>query len=315
MQIWNRFTVFSKRIFSHRLYVITLAVIPLLTLVYCLLPQKSRSADIKVALFAVEREKYTDALFSDLTNGNSLYDFYIVSDEDTLLHDVKSGYAECGYKIPADFFKDYINAASENAQVTQYVIPSTTLGATINETVFSSIFKLCANDILLLGTELHDYDAELTERLDGYMNSDDIFRIEDSIQGEFSFDTLIYNVKLPVYEICVVLILFACLLGLLLYQQDSENNMYVSLDALSGISVKCISVLTGMLPMLIVGLICLGLLQSGITQLIHFALYGAACYIGTIILSLVIKKSTLLLKVLPLIMLAAIITSFLSTLL
>lgn len=315
MQVWNRFTVFSKRIFSHKLYVVMLTVVPVLTLIYCLLPQQSRSAGIRVALLSEESGEYADALLSNLTGDNSLYDFYIVYDEDVLLRDVKSGYAECGYKIPAGFFKNYINGNSESTQIIQYTIPSTTLGATVSETVFSSIFKLCAGDILLLGAELHDYDAELAARLEGYMDSDDIFRIEDSINGEFSFDTLVYHVTLPIYEICLALILFSCLLGLLLYQQDSENNMYVSLDTLSKAGVKCISVLTGMLPVLLAGIICTCITQPGITQSVHLILYGAVCYTGTLILSLVIKKSTLLLKVLPLIMLAAITASFLSTLL
>lgn len=315
MQIWNQFIVFLKRIFSHRLYIVMLAISPVLTLIYCLLPQQSRSADIKAALYAEVHNAYTDTLFSELINGSSLYDFYIAADEDTLLRDVKSGYAECGYIIPADFFENYINGSSEYAQITQYVIPSATLSATINETVFSCIFELCANDILLLGAELHDYDAELTERLNGYMNSDTIFRIEDSVQGEFSFDTLIYNVKLPVYDLCTVFILFACLLGLLLYQQDSEKNMYVSMSALSRAGVKCICILTDVLPMLLVGLICITIMQCGITQMLHLTLYAMICYVGTLCLGLIIKKSTLLLKVLPLIMLTAIIISFLSTLL
>lgn len=315
MQIWNQFTVFLKRIFSHRLYIVMLAISPALTLIYCLLPQQNRSADIRAALYTEVHDAYTDALFSELTDGNSLYDFYITSDEDALLRDVKSGYAECGYIIPAGFFENYINGSSEHAQITQYVTPSATLGATINETIFSCIFELCANDILLLGAELHDYDAELTERLNGYMNSDTIFRIEDSVQGEFSFDTLIYNVKLPVYELCVIFILFACLLGLLLYQQDSEKNMYVSLNTPSKAAVKCICILADVLPMLLVGLICIIIMQSGVTQLLHLTLYAAICYIGTLCLGLIIKKSTLLLKVLPLIMLAAIMISFLSTLL
>lgn len=315
MQFINRFVVFSKRILAHKIYLAMLALIIALTAVYALLPQASRSADIKVALYSAENAEHTEALLAGLDDLHSLYTFYTVDTMDSLLRDVKSGYAECGYMIPADFFEDYIGGYTETNQIIQYTTPSTTLGATINETLFSCIFKLCAGDILTLGVNIHDYDTELTERLMGYLDSDEIFRMKDSTSGVFSFDTLVYKVKLPVYEMCTVFLLFAALLGLLLYQQDTERNIYIGLSSTARIEIRCISILTAMLPILMVSLLSAFIMHLSLSQILHLILCGILFYIGVLLLGLIIRKSTHLTKVLPLIVLISIISSFISTLL
>ncbi len=315
MQFINRFYVFTKRILAHKIYLAMLALIIVLTAVYTLLPQTSRSADIKVALYSEESAEHTKALLAGLEELHSLYAFYTVDTMDTLLHDVKSGYAECGYMIPAGFFENYIDGYAETVQITQYTTPSTTLGATINETLFSCIFKLCAGDILTLGVNIHDYDTELTERLANYLNGDEIFRMQDTTSGTFSFDTLVYKIKLPVYEMCFVFLLFAALLGLLLYQQDKERNIYIGLSSITRIEIRCISILTAMLPILMVSLLSAFIMHLSLTQIMHLILCGILFFTGVLLLGLIIRKSTHLTKVLPLIVLISIISSFISTLL
>lgn len=314
MKLTNIITVYTKRILVHRIYILMLAVLPILTAIYTLLPAKSQSADIHVALYSEETPDNTDALLDSLDSIHSLYDFYLVSNQEELQKAVKSGYAECGYMIPALFFDDYIAGHTESNPIIQYTTPSTALGATINETIFSCIFKLCSGDILLIGVDDHALDNDLLERLDYYSDSDDIFRIEDTVSGEFSFSNITYQVKLPVYELCLVFILFSGLLGLLLYQQDVEKNMYVSLNHTSRLKLRCISVGTAMIPVLAMSLLCACIMNISRYRILHLAIYSLCFYIGTLLLSMLIRKSTLLVKILPLIMLAATIACFLSTL-
>lgn len=315
MQFINRFIVFSKRILTHKLYVAMLVLIIVLTAVYTFLPQTSRSADIKVALYSEESSELTEELLAGLEDIHSLYTFYTVDDIDALLRDVKSGYAECGYMIPAGFFRDYINGHQETNQIIQYTTPATSLGATINETLFSCIFKLCAGDILILGVNIDDYDAELTEGLSNYLNGDKIFRMESTTSGAFSYDTFVYKINLPVYEMCLVFLLFAGMLGLLLYQQDSERSIYIALSSSDRIGIRCISIFTAMFPILIISLLSSFIMGLSISQILHLILYSILFYVGVLLLGIIIRKSTQLTKVLPLIVLISIIYVFISTLL
>lgn len=315
MQFINRFIVFSKRILTHKLYVAMLVLIIVLTAVYTFLPQTSRSADIKVALYSEESSELTEELLAGLEDIHSLYTFYTVDDIDALLRDVKSGYAECGYMIPVGFFRDYINGHQETNQIIQYTTPATSLGATINETLFSCIFKLCAGDILILGVNIDDYDAELTEGLSNYLNGDKIFRMESTTSGAFSYDTFVYKINLPVYEMCLVFLLFAGMLGLLLYQQDSERSIYIALSSSDRIGIRCISIFTAMFPILIISLLSSFIMGLSISQILHLILYSILFYVGVLLLGIIIRKSTQLTKVLPLIVLISIIYVFISTLL
>lgn len=315
MQFINRFIVFSKRILTHKLYVAMLVLIIVLTAVYTFLPQTSRSADIKVVLYSEENSELTEELLASLEDIHSLYTFYTVDDIDALLRDVKSGYAECGYMIPSGFFNDYINGHQETNQIIQYTTPATSLGATINETLFSCIFKLCAGDILTLGVNIDDYDTELTERLSNYLNGDEIFRMESTTSGAFSFDMFVYKINLPVYEMCLVFLLFAGMLGLLLYQQDSECSIYVALSSSDRMGIRCISIFTAMFPILIISLLSSFIIGLPISQILHLMLYSILFYVGVLLLGIIIRKSTQLTKVLPLIILISIIYVFISTLL
>lgn len=313
MTLLNRFIVFSKRIFTKKIYLLMLAFIIVTAGVYKLLPEKNKSADIKVVIYSKDTSEYTDILYDKLTNSNSLYNFYFTDSEENAVSDVKSGKAECGYVIPENFFNGYINGNTEN-RIVQHVIPSTTLAATINETIFSCIFEICANDILALGADVHEYDEELSDRLNNYMNSDVIFRISDITDGEFTFENIIYHINIPVYELILTLVIFSGLLGLLIYIQDSERGIYLSLRKSELTQIKSLSILTAILPILFTGLVS-SLITEGISaKLINICIFSLFTFITVFLLGFIIKKSTLLTKVLPLIMLISVILIFVTNL-
>lgn len=312
MTFLNRFTVFSKRILTRKIYLLMLAFIIAITAVYKLLPEKSSSADIRVALYNMDKSGYADKLFDKLENSNSLYKFYVTDSETDVINDVKSGKAECGYVIPQGFFTSYINGNAGDREIIQYVIPSTTLASTINETVFSSIFSLCADEILILGANIPEYNNELSERIHEYMNSDEIFRISDITSGEFVYENMIYHINIPVYEIILLLTLFSGLLGLLIYMQDSERGIYVALNKWQLAEIKSISILTAILPIILTGFVASILTYGFSSKLPYLCGFGITVYVVAFLLDFIIKKSTRLTKVLPLTMLFASIIIFIA---
>lgn len=310
----NRFIVFSKRILSRKIYLCMLTAIIAITAVYKLLPAKSSSADIKVALCSMDNSEYTSELFNMLADENSVYTFYVAEDEDAVIRDVKSGYAECGYVIPENFFADYITGTAHDNQIHMYVIPSTTLGSTICESIFSCIFELCAEEILVYGVDIPEYNEELTDRIQSYMNSEDIFRISDTTSGELLYDSMVYHITPPVFEISLILIIFSGLLGLLIYIQDAERGIYISQSSRETAAIRGLSIITAILPMLAVS-IAAAIITTGISvQTVHIIIAGIITFAVSMILGLIIRKSTLLIKVLPIIMLFCIMAIFISVL-
>lgn len=314
MKFYNRLICFTKRILTQKLYIVMLISILLLTAVYICLPSAKRSTDIKVSIYSEESKANTDLLINMLRDKNSLYNFYLTSDIDNMIHDVKTGDSECGYYIPTDFFKNYTDGCYDT-YITQYVTPSTTLGSAINETLFCTIYTICAADLLINSVDMPEYNEELTNRLNFYIESDNIFRIQHTATGEVSYKDYVYRINLPVYEICLIFILFSSMLGLLIYQQDSEQNMYTALSHREQLSICFISIISAVIPMLFTGIIAVLIINSDIFRIISMIIFSMLYIILTLLLNFIIRKSTILTKVLPLIMLISLIIIFISTLL
>ncbi|MBE5952668.1 MAG: ABC transporter permease [Lachnospiraceae bacterium] len=313
MKTANRFIALTKRILCRKMYISILLTMVLLTGIYKLLPAKSQSADIKVAMFSEDSTGYYDSLVSYLGDINSIYTFYTVDTEEQLLKDVKSGYAECGYLIPDGFFQAYVAGTAWDNPVSLYVTPASTFHAVINETFFSAMVSVCAEDILLYAVDNPTWNQELKDGLDFYRNSPEVFTIADTTSGEFTFENMMYHIDLPMVEIVSVLLLFSGLLGLLLFLHDSEKNIYVALPNSEILQVRTLSILTSIIPVAIIGIICL-YVTFGFGLYVIFSLVAAVIsFVIAMLLGIIIRKSTLLEKVLPLIMLTALIAVFLKT--
>lgn len=312
MQTLNRFVIFTKRIFTKKIYVLMLAALILMTLVYVSLPTKNQTADIKVALYCQDTSGYYEHVLSTLYEKNSLYTFYEADSEKDLIYEVKSQKAECGFYIPEGFFDAYI-LGQKDTQMIQYVIPSSALATAISETLYSNIFQVCSPKILESAVNTPEYNQELTEGMDYYMNSDEIFTVSDVSNGKLDTKTYQYKINLPVFELSIILILASGLMGLLVYYEDLEKGIYTPLGNRAKFGIKTISVITAILPILIVGTIS-SMIATGKTSLILlFVAYALAIFLITILISLVIKKSRHLTTLIPIILLLTVICSFASS--
>lgn len=313
MKSVNRFIALTKRILSKKIYILILVLLVVLTGVYNMLPAKSQSADIKVALYCKDEGDYFNELTACLDQLNSIYTFYIVDSEEKLLEDVKSGYAECGYLIPNGFFKDYVSGVAWDNPMQLYVTPSSTFHAVINETMFSSILNVCAEDTLLYAVKTPRWNRELATGLEYYRNSQDVFTISDTTSGEFTFESMIYHINLPVVETVSVILIFSGLLGLLLFLHDKERKMYVSLNHKELRKIKLLTITTSMIPVTVISCLSLAISYGAGMYVIFGILLSVSSSLLAIFLGLFIRKSTLLEKVLPLIMLTALIAVFIKT--
>lgn len=313
MKTANRFIALTKRIMYKKMYIAILLIMVLLTGIYQLLPVKSQSADIKVAMYSEDSSGYYESLVSYLGDINSIYTFYSVDSHEQLIKDVKSGYAECGYLIPDGFFQAYVTGTAWDNPISLYITPASTFHAVINETFFSAMVSICAEDILLYAVDNPTWNKELKEGLEFYRNSPEVFTIADTTTGEFTFENMMYHIDLPMAEIVSVLLLFSGLLGLLLFLHDTEKKIYVALSSKELFQVRTLSILTSIIPVAAMGTLCL-YVTFGFGMYVVFGLAAAIIsFVIAMLMGFIIRKSTLLEKVLPLIMLTALIAVFLKT--
>lgn len=314
MKLINRFIALQKRILSKKMYLSLLLIIVVITAIYQFLPDKNTSADIRVAMYSEDTTGYYQELVEYLENSNSIYTFYNVASVEELTNHVASGHAECGYVIPDGFFKSYVEGSAWENPMELYITPASTFYNVINETMFSSILSVCAQDLLIYSVNTPSFNRELAQGLEYYRNSQDVFTIADTTSGEFSYENMVYHIQLPIMEIISLLLLFSALLGLLLHLHDKERKLYVALVDKEVFKVKAISIFTALLPVTLVGMLSLVISYGNILYLLFALIASIICYVATILLSLIIKRSSQLEKLLPLIMLASLISVFIKTL-
>ena len=309
----NRFIVCSKRLLHSALYLSMLALIILLTVIYKNLPTSSKEADIRIALYFEDDSDAADRLAEALLNDNSVYKFHIADDKDSMIDELKAGRLECAYVIPDGFFTSYATGDYNNP-ILQYYIPASTLLASINEVMFSHILEITGADVLAGLYPEGDRDA-IVNGFSDYVQGENVFRLSDVTSGSFDYQSEPHRISLPVFEVTVVLAILAALLSQLIYMEDSERGIYIALSAKERISIRLLLAASSLLPLLAIGGICF-LVTYGVTKklltLLLTVIIAAFC---SILLSALMKKSTLYLRVLPLIVLFSIVITFVVTIL
>lgn len=304
----NRMIVAFKRILKRKLYIGLLAALIIMTIVYQLLPAKSQSTEILVAVYMEEQDSYTASLKDELEQSSSLYQFYYTDSPSELINDVQSGKAECGFVVPENFFDAYISG-SGLVKVALYETPAGTLSAAISETFFHYIFKTASPQILVDTINDSALDTELRQKMQDYMNSETIFRMSSTTNGAYDYKENTYRMALPIREFTCLLVIFSCLFGLMMFLQDSERGIYTALSANRIRSIRYTTLFASILPVYVIGIIC-NLIAYGTTTLLFISLISIGAFVFSSILSLFIKKSQTLAKILPILLLFAILYFF-----
>ena len=182
-----------------------LGVLLILTGIYALLPAKSQSTEIRVAVYLEDTSAYTTQFKEELDASASLYQFYYVDASTDVIRDVQAGDAECGFVLPDGFFSGYI-AGSGEPKVSLYETSASTLSSAICETFFHYIFKVASPQILVDTIDDAALSEELKSRMQAYMNSDTIFRMSSVTDGAYDYKENTYRIQLPIYE-CSCLLL------------------------------------------------------------------------------------------------------------
>lgn len=300
----NRLIVAWKRILHRKLYWCMLGILLLLTSVYALLPAKSQSTEIRVAIYLEDSSDYTTHFKEELDASASLYQFYYVDTSTDVIRDVQAGNAECGFVVPDGFFSGYITGSGD-PKVSLYETSASTLSPAISETIFHYIFKVASPQILVDAIGDTTLSDELKNRMQAYMESDTIFRMSSVTDGAYDYKENTYRIQLPIYECTCLLVLFASLFSLMLFLQDQERGIYIALSGRRRYGILCTGLLAGILPLYLAGLLCNGI-TYGTARLLQVTLVSLLAFLVSLMLSVFIKKSRTLAGFIPILLLIAI---------
>lgn len=306
MQFLNRLYAFTKRILYSRLYIIMIVSIIALTVIYTILPDKVKETDIKVGIYFEEYDERSKELMNSITTSNTIYSFYLAESPEQLRQNVESGKDECGFYIPEGFFEDYVQGIADDNIILQYTSSHTTMANSIGETLFCHIFKFYSTDILIFSYDTPEQDNELRELMERYISSDELFRIEERSSDSYYSEDITQPLQIPVLEVSVLLIIFAGLLGLLVYVKDEEKGYYIALRASNRLSLKLGCILGAILPVFLVSILCCAIAYGDVSMLLQIVISALAVCIFDFIPGFAFKKSSSLIKLLPIIMLALI---------
>ncbi len=300
----NRLIVAWKRILHRKLYWCMLGVLLILTGIYALLPAKSQSTEIRVAVYLEDASAYTTQFKEELNASASLYQFYYVDTSNEVIRDVQAGDAECGFVLPDGFFSGYIDGSGE-PKVSLYETSASTLSSAISETFFHYIFKAASPQILVDTIDDAALSEELKSRMQAYMDSDTIFHMSSVTDGAYDYKENTYRIQLPIYECTCLLVLFASLFSLMLFLQDQERGIYIALSGRRRYGILCTGLSAGILPIYGIGMVC-NIITYGTATLLQVTLITVLSYLLSLVLSVFIRKSRTLARWIPVFLLIAI---------
>ena len=308
----NRFYVCTKRILTQKLYIFMLLLLLCGTLTYHLLPAQNKEALIRVGICYEEDTPLSGQLTEALLTDSPLYRFHTVDTEEELIRQVKSGYAECGYYFPADFFDAYI-AGDTTKPVVQYNLKSSTLSPAVSETLFSHLLQLTAADVLTFFINDPSISTLVHEIASANFTSKDFITVSSVVNGDYKPLSEEKKLNLPVFELLILLTLLSALLSQLIFITDAEEGRYITLSRAEKMSLRFMLALAGLIPLAFFGTLSLLLTDAAASIPAFLAFWLIACPVS-ILLSCVTKKSISYLKMLPFIVLLTLVVLFIFSL-
>lgn len=242
-----------------------------------------------------------------------LYTFYLCSSEQEVYDAVAANQAECGYIFPDDLYEELLDNNIEEL-VTTVTSPSTTMLPVINETVYSMIFEELALDALKQylaedsavseGYGILFDNNDIEEAYNRYLLGDSVFHFEYNGSPDDYHLTVSSALLSPIRGLLAILMLLSAFSGAVSFYKLSENPVFHRMN------VRIFSIIVPVLYTMPVMLLCIlfGNLNTGfLKEILMLILYGIACILGTLLLTLCIKKRVIFISILPILILACLI--------
>lgn len=313
----NRFFILCKRSIKQPVNLAMLFTLILLAVIYRQIPSSERSLSIPVAILCDDQDPDMQAVAEEMQSQNSIFHFYRVSSREEMYQDILQKKANSGIYIPEGFSENAYDTQTENKLIF-YTSPSTLLPSLCRDELFNHIFKKIAvraakktfsSDPLFSSTDPSVLNEKIDQYYDYYRNSTEIFRVEDSSGGVYNELTRTEKADLPIRKFAALFIFAAGMVGIATYLLDTDERLYTRLRKAERRYMRLLHIISAILPMTIISYPVILITEGGnpLVVLGQVLLYALACILYSLVTSLVIRKSSVYQKVLPVILTMSII--------
>ncbi len=325
----NRLYVMLKRTMIQPLYIVMLATLITLSVVYVNIPSKEKSLYIPAVIYNMDDSELSKEFNEEISEMTSIYHFYFVYSEDEVINDVLSEKANVGFIIPKGFFDDCISLNTSN-KVIEYTTNSSRLPTVAREIVFSQLFDEIAPLIYkshyassaksyykktLDENELAElretFNLNADEVFSTYQQNSSVFKNVEENKSNYTELTEVTKTELPIRKIAALFIFVASLIGTSAYLTDKEKKIYMRASKKDRFMLRISHITASLLPISLTSFICLLLIKEmhPVTLLFRMLIYVAVVGLYSVIISLILNSNRIFYKVLPVLLILTLVFS------
>lgn len=308
------FFLLLKRQFKNKALVIFLIGLPLSAFIISHIPKALESGTPRIGIVLQDSDPISVSTANRLFSDTSVMEFYESNSADELYNSIENGDTVCGYVFSKDLTTKLDNKSFKGC-ITLIKSSSDFISSISNEVVFSALFyqygKNISGNFIQNNPLFSSVKASAlklyAEKYDYYVNGAATFRINfDTLTNNGDTDTLsaieVDKSTFPIRGVLAILTFIAGLFGCVQWLKDSENGVFAPMSY----SFQHISrILYIMIPTILFAVSSLiSIYLAGVQVSLGVEFRSMSLYILLIIalgilLSYIIKKSSLLISLLP----------------
>lgn len=307
------FILLSKRALCKPFAIMCLCAMPIISIIFNLIPDKALSTNIKIGIFFEEPGIYDELIMSELSGMEEGLSFVLCDNADYLIDNVTNKTFDCGFIMPNNYSDIFIRSNTTD-KISIYTSSSSSFSAIAKEKLYANLLKVCAPLVIMDYMEQSEYfdgldysDKAIEQYYERYLNDEYVFTIKTS--GNNRNHTAYSSLNtFPVYELIGLLIFVCSLLGVLNYYRDEAHHAFDSISRNKRLVFCIINIAAGAIPSAIIGYISLIIYDSTLNPirlLIHILLYSIICIIYGLIYKIITRKPSVYQAALPVIIVAS----------
>ena len=308
------FFLLLKRQLKNIVLLIFLIGLPLCAFIITHIPKALDSSAPRVGIVLLDRDSTSVSTANSLISDTSVLEFYTCDSADELYQSIENGDTDCGYVISKDLTKQ-LDSKSYQGCITLIKNSSDFISSLSNEILFSALFRVYGKNIATnyingssLFSSINTSAIKMTnEKYDYYVNGAATFHIDfNTLSNDGDTNSLsaieVEKSSFPIRGILAILIFVAGLFGCVQWLKDSEDGVFAPMSYSFHRISRILYIIIPTLLFAISSLITIYLANVQVSPWVEsksMSLYILLIIVFCLLLSYIIKKSTLLISLIP----------------
>lgn len=303
-----------KRQLKNFVLLAFLIALPLCVFIINHIPKALENGTPRIGIVLLDTDTTSVSTANSLMSDTSVLGFYMSNSIEELYKNIENGDTDCGYVFSKDITKQ-LDSQSYKGCITLIKSSSQFISSISNEVVFSALFRIYGKTIATnyinsssLFSSIKTSAIKMAEeKYDYYVNGAATFYIDfETLSSNGTTDTLssieVETSSFPIRGILSILIFIAGLFGCIQWLKDSENGVFAPMSySFQHISrILYIIIPTGLFAISsLITIYLAGIQLSFWIELKSMVLYILLIIVFGLLLSYIIRKSTLLISLIP----------------